>query len=150
MLRLFLLLSVLAATGCGGAISAPTPTPIQPLDLDPATAELWAGWAAEAQQIAGVIAQTYGSGGLLPSQAAEQQKRAESLAEEIRSAEPSNEMVLRLAEDLDEVVGALEFGLEYAQNAGLVVINVVIPGLVEALNQLVQDATELSELVETS
>jgi len=85
---------------------------------------------------------------MLPSQAAEQKERAEMLAEEIRSRESSNELVLRLADDLDEVVGALEFGLQYAENAGLPVIAIVIPILEDALSQLAEEATALSEMLE--
>ena len=107
MLRLLVFLSVLAITGCGGASLTPGPTPTQPLELDQETAQLWAGWATEARQIASLTAQMYGSGTMLPAQATQQQERAKTLAREIRSRESSNELVLRLADDLDEVVGAL-------------------------------------------
>ena len=134
--------------GCGGTSLAPSPTPTQTLDLDPETAQLWAGWATEAQQIASVTAQIYNSGALLPSQAAELQEQAKTLAEQIRSGESSSELVLRVADDLDEVVGALEFGLQYAENSGLSVINIVLPNLPDALTQLAEDATALSEMLE--
>ena len=148
MIRSLLTLFLLMIIGCGGTSLAPSPTPTQTLDLDPETAQLWAGWATEAQQIAGLTAQMYNSGAVLPSRAAELQKRAKTLAEEIRSGESSNELVLRLADDLDEVVGALEFGLQYAENAGLRIINIVLPNLPDALTQLAEDATALSEMLE--
>ena len=150
MIRSLLTLFLLMIIGCGGTSLAPRPTPTQTLDLDPETAQLWAGWATEAQQIAGLTAQMYNSGAVLPSRAAELQKRAKTLAEEIRSGESSNELVLRLADDLDEVVGALEFGLQYAENASLLIINIVLPNLTNALVQLAGDATALSEMLETS
>lgn len=144
VLTLFLLMII----GCGGTSLAPSPTPTQPLDLDPDTARLWAGWATEARQIASLTAQIYSSGAMLPAQVAQQQERARILAERIRSTESSNELVLRLADDLDEVVGALEFGLQYAENAGLRIINIVLPNLPDALTQLAEDATALSEMLE--
>ena len=85
---------------------------------------------------------------MLPAQVAQQQERARILAERIRSTESSNELVLRLADDLDEVVGALEFGLQYAENSGLLIINIVLPNLPDALTQLAEDATALSEMLE--
>ena len=84
------------------------------------------------------------------SQAAEQLDSARSLSKEIRSAEPSSDLVLSLADDLDEVAGALQFAVEYAQNAGFVVIRIVVPGLEEALDQLADDSKALSEAVGTS
>ncbi len=87
---------------------------------------------------------------MLPSQAEEQQKRARALVEEIRSMEPSDELVLRLADDLDELVEALEFALEYARNAGFPIIRIQIPSLEDALSQLAEDATALSKMLETS
>ncbi len=148
MTRSVLTLFLLMIIGCGGTSLAPSPTPTQTLDLDPETARLWAGWAAEARQIAGLTAQMYNSGAMLPAQVAQQQERAKTLAEEIRSRESSNELVLRLADDLDEVVGALEFGLQYAENSGLRIINIVLPNLPDALIQLAEDATALSEMLE--
>ena len=144
VLTLFLLMII----ACGGTSLAPSPTPTQTLDLDPETAQLWAGWAAEARQIASLTAQMYNSGAMLPVQAAQQQQRAKTLAEEIRSRESSNELVLSLADDLDEVVGALEFGLQYAENSGRLIINIVLPNLPDALTQLAEDATALSEMLE--
>ncbi|MCH8921279.1 MAG: hypothetical protein IIA23_11345 [Chloroflexi bacterium] len=70
------------------------------------------------------------------------------MAEEIRSGESSNELVLRLADDLDEIVGALEFGLQYAENTGRLIVNIVLPNLPDALTQLAEDATALSEMLE--
>ncbi len=72
----------------------------------------------------------YQSRAVLPSQAAEQQARARTLAEEIRATDPSNELVLSVASDLDELVGALGFALAYARNSGV-------------------DATALGEMLET-
>ena len=144
MIRSVLTLFLLMIIGCGGT----SPTPTQTLDLDPETARLWAGWAAEAGQIANRTNQMYRSGTMLPAQAAEQKERAEMLAEEIRSRESSNELVLRLADDLDEVVGALEFGLQYAENTGRLIINIVLPNLPDALTQLAEDANALSEMLE--
>jgi hypothetical protein len=109
---------------------------------------LWAGWAEEASQIADLTAQFYASREMLPAQAEQQQKRAKTLSEEIRSGESSNELVLRLADDLDEVVAALEFGLQYIENSGLPLINIVLPNLPDALTRLVEDATALSETLE--
>ena len=85
---------------------------------------------------------------MLPDQAAEQQTRARTLAEEIRATEPSNETVLRLADDLGKIAGALAFALEYAENAGRPIIRIVIPGLEDALSDLVDDATELNDMLE--
>ncbi len=146
MIRSVLTLFLLMIIGCGGTSLAPSPTPTQ--TLDPETAQLWAGWAAEARQIASLTAQIYNSREMLPVQAEQQQQRAKTLAEEIRSRESSIELVLRLADDLDEVVGALEFGLQYAENAGLPVIRIFIPRLGDALSQLAEDATALSEMLE--
>ena len=146
MTRSVLTLFLLMIIGCGGTSLAPSPT--QTFDLDPETAQLWAGWAAEARQIAGLTAQMYNSGAMLPAQAQQQQERAKTLAEEIRSGESSNELVLRLADDLGEVVGALDFGLQYAENAGLRFINIALPNLPDALTQLAEDATALSEMLE--
>ena len=81
-------------------------------------------------------------------QAAEQQARARTLAEAIRATEPSNETVLRVADDLDEIVDALEFALQYAENAGFTIIHIAIPGLKDALSNLVDDATELNDILE--
>ena len=150
MIRLVLTIFLLMIIGCGGTSLAPSPTPTQTLDLDTETAQLWAGWAAEAREIANLTAQMYNSGAMLPAQVAELQERAKTLANDIRSGESSNELVLRLADDLDEVVGALEFGLQYAENAGLRIINIVIANLPDAVIQLAEDATALSEMVEAS
>ncbi len=150
MIRSVLTLFLLLIIGCGGTSLAPSPTPTQTLDLDTETAQLWAGWAAEAREIANLTAQMYNSGAMLPAQVAELQERAKTLAKDIRSRESSNELVLRLADDLDEVVGALEFGLQYAENAGLRIINIVIANLPDAVIQLAKDATALSEMVEAS
>ena len=144
MTRLVLTLFLLTIIGCGGTSLAPTQT----LDLDTQTAQLWAGWTAEARQIASRTDQIYNSGAMLPVQAARQQERAKTLAEEVRSRESSNELVLRLADDLDEIVGALEFGIQYAENSGRLVINIVLPNLPDALTQLAEDATALSEMLE--
>ena len=147
LVRHLSLLILLAITACGGASLAPSPTPAR--TLDPATTRLWTTWALEAQTIARTTSQFYASGRMLPSQAADEQGRARMLAEEIRGREPSNELVLRLADDLDELVEALEFALEYAQNAGLPIIRIVIPSLEDALFQLDDDATELIQALET-
>ena len=144
MIRSLLTLFLLLIIGCGGT----SPTPTQTLDLDPETAQLWAGWAVEARQIASATAQMAISGAILPAQAAQQQERAKTLAEEIRSRESSSELVLRLADDLDAVAGALEFGLRYAENTGIPVINIELPNLSDALNQLSEDETALSETLE--
>ncbi len=148
MIRSGLTLFLLMILGCGGTSLAPSPTPTQTLDLDPETAQLWAGWAAQARQIANLTAQMYNSGAMLPAQVEQQQERAKTLAKEIRSRESSNELVLRLADDLDEVFSALEFGLQYAENTGLRIINIVLPNLRDALTQLAEDATALSEMLE--
>ncbi len=144
MIRSVLTLFLLMIIGCGGT----SPTPTQSLDLDPETAQLWAGWAVEARQIASATAQMYSSGAMLPAQAVQLQERAKTLAKDIRSRGSSNELVLRLADDLDEVVGALEFGLQYAENSGRLTINIFIPNLSDALNRLIDDATALSEMLE--
>ena len=137
---------VLIIIGCGGTKLASSPTTDQPVRLDPETTRLWAGWATESLLTAATTARMYGS--MLPDQAAEQQARVRTLAEEIRATEPSNETVLRLANDLDEIVDALEFALEYAENTGLTIIRIVIPGLEDALSNLVDDATELNDILE--
>ncbi len=135
-----MVLATLAA--CGGSGLAPTPT------VDQETARLWAGWATEAHLIATTTSELYRSARMLPSQAMEQQETARTLAEEIRSAEPSDGLVLRLADDLDDVVEALEFGIEYAQNSGRVFIDTVIPTLPDALIQLADNATVVTEALE--
>ncbi len=84
-----------------------------------------------------------------PSQAAEQQERARALAKEIRATDPSNELVLSVASDLDELVGALGFAMEYASLSGVrVSVNVLGP-LFDALNQLAEDAAALGETLGT-
>jgi len=148
MIRSVLTLFLLLIIGCGGTSFAPSPTPTKTLDLDPETAQLWAGWATEAQQIAGLTAQMYKSGAMLPAQVAQRLEQAKTLAQEIRSRESSIELVLRLADDLDEVVEALEFGLQYAENAGLRIIYIALPNLPDALIQLAEEATALSEMLE--
>ena len=70
------------------------------------------------------------------------------LSEEIRSADSSSEPVLTLASDLDDLVGRLEFALEYGSNANLAVIRIEIPGLVDAINQLAQDSVALGEMLD--
>ncbi len=91
----------------------------------------------------------YQSRAVLPSQAAEQQAQARTLAEEIRAMHTSNELVLSVAFDLDELVGALEFAMEFARNSGVAVSSSVLPQLFDALNQLAEDATALAETLET-
>ena len=140
---------LLLAAACGGDGLAPGPTPAEPLDVDPATVQTWSRWATEAQQIADVTAAMYQSRAVLPSQAAEQQARARTLAEEIRATDPSNELVLSVAFDLDELVGALGLALAYARNSGVAVSANVLPQLFDALNQLAEDATALGEMLET-
>ena len=85
---------------------------------------------------------------MLPDQASEQQEQARTLAEEIRATEPSNETVLRIADDLDETVHALNFALQYAENARITIFRFEIPGLLDALSNLVDDATELNDMLE--
>ena len=145
MLRKLLLALVLVITGCGGGDGVSSLTPNQPLDIDPATAQTWARWAAEAQQIASFTRQMYTTGRLSSSTATDQQQRAQRLAQEIRETDPSNQLVLKLADDLDDLIGALEFGLQYAQNAGFTVINIVIADLEDAYAHLAEDAAALSE-----
>ncbi len=91
----------------------------------------------------------YQSRSVLPSQAAEQQARARTLAEEIRATDPSSELILKVASDLDEMVAALEFARQYARNSGVAVSTNVLPKLFDALNQLAEDATALGETLET-
>ena len=86
----------------------------------------------------------------MPSQAADKQELARSLANEIRSAGPSSGLVLSLADDLDDIVGGLEFALQYAEGAALSAIAIEIPGLDDALARLADDSRALSEALEGS
>lgn len=149
VIRLLCLLIVLVAVACGGGGSAPGPEPDESLDVDEETVQTWSRWATEAQQIAVVTAGMYQSRSVLPSQAAEQQAQAQALAEEIRAMNPSNELVLSVASGLDELVEALEFAQEFARNSGVAVSSSVLPKVFDALNQLAEDATALSETLET-
>jgi hypothetical protein len=72
-------------------------------------------------------------------------RRAQTLAEEIRHEESSNEVMLRLADDLDELTQALEFALEFVEQTGHGVVNIEIATLTDALDQLAKDATIVSE-----
>lgn len=145
--RLLLLLAVIAIVGCAGASRAPAPAPAR--SVDPATIRLWTGWAERAQQIASVTEQMYRSRGVPLDQAEEQLERAQVLAVEIRNAESSSELVLRLADDLDQFAKALEFALELARNSGHPALIVEIPSLSDSLTDLAGDAAELDEALET-
>ncbi len=148
MIRLTLLLSAVVIIGCGGAGLDASPTPTQPLDLDEATTRLWSSWAETAQQIASATEEQYRSATLTLALAREDQQRAQALSEEIRNAETADELVLKLADDLDALVGALDFGLEIAKNVGITVIDIAIPTLEDAYAELALDANALSEMLQ--
>jgi len=145
MARSFLILVALLVTACGGSGAPSGPASNDPVDVDPETAELWGGWATEARTIASVTRQLYNTGSMRPEQASSLRTQAEELAQEIRAAEPASGQVLQLADDLDELAGRLEFGIEYARNSGLPVINIVLPGLPDAYSNLAEHAFSLSE-----
>ncbi len=145
MIRQAVLLSVLVIVSCGGAGLDANPTPTQPLDLDESTIRLWSSWAATAQQLARDTEEQYGSATLTPTLARGHQQRARALSKEIRGAETTDELTLKLADDLDALVKALDFGLELAENVGIPVIGVEVPTLEDAYAELAQDASALSE-----
>ncbi len=64
---------------------------------------------------------------------------------EIRSEESSNQLVTRLADDLEELVEALGFAMEFANNAGHPALIVELPSLSDALTQTSIDAAKLME-----
>ena len=150
MIRLLLppLLSLLLITACGGGGTGSTSAPDQPLDLDAETGQSWRLWAIRAQQIASLTEDQYRAPALTPARASEQQGRAERLAAEIRSAASSTEPVLRLADDLDELIEGLQFGIEYSTNTGASVIAIRIPTLEEAFDQLAEDADAVIEMLQ--
>ena len=141
LMRPLFLLAFLAVTACSGAGVEPTQPP-----LNPATIQLWTTWASRAQEIASGTEERYRSPTGVPlNQAAEQQRRAQALAVEIRSEESSNQLVTRLADDLEELVEALGFAMEFADNAGHPALIVELPSLSDALTQMSNDAAELME-----
>jgi hypothetical protein len=146
---LLALLLALAACGGGGKGGDGTPaTPTGPAGIDDATAGLWSGWADDAYQIGALLAQMYQSGGLVPDRTAGLQGQARTLAKEIRDGEPSDSRVAGLADDLDQLADDLDFGLEYARNAGLPVINIFVPGFRESLQRLLNDSVAVSDMLE--
>ena len=134
------LLSLLLLAACGGGASAPP-------DLDAATKEAWRSWVQRAREIASDTEEPYLSTQLTPERARAQQGRARQLADEIRGADSSTEPVLLLANDLEEIVDALEFGIEYATNAGSSVIAIRLPTLEAALERLSEHANDVTEML---
>ncbi len=76
----------------------------------------------------------------------QQIERTQTLADEIRSAEPSNEAVLDLIESLDGMADALEFVLAFAENTGsLNVGGIEFLSFEDAVQQLSRDADALGK-----
>ncbi len=76
----------------------------------------------------------------------QQIERTQTLADEIRSAEPSNEAVLDLIESLDGMADALEFVLAFAENTGsLNVGGIEFLPFEDAVQQLSRDADALGK-----
>jgi hypothetical protein len=76
----------------------------------------------------------------------QQIERTQTLADEIRSAEPSEEAVLDLIESLDGMADALEFVLEFAENTGsLNVGGIEFRTFEDALAELSRDADALGQ-----
>ncbi len=137
---------LLVAAACGGSDSVPSPTPEPSLNVDPGTLELWSDWADRAQQQAVNTSVAYTSQQLTPGLAEDLQDEVRGLAGEIRSTDPPEGAVSKLVESLDSLDEALEFGLEYAENAGLPLIRIDIPILREAIRDVSQDASDLGNL----
>ena len=150
MLRIFPVLIVLSIVACGGASVNPSPSANQPADnIDSETALQWSEWSLRALNIANTTARMYSSGVLTPARAIDQQDQARALAGEVRNAEQTTELLLNLADDLDDFIEALEFGLEFAANANILVINIRIPTLEDALTEITRDAVALAEVAQT-
>jgi hypothetical protein len=145
-----LLLTVVAAlalAACSGSDSGPAD---EPLDLDAATRDTWRTWASEANNLARSTDQLYGSSRLTIDLAREHLKAAQDLADEIRASDPPDDAVLVLADDLDDLVHGLEFGLEFAGNLGLTVINIEVSTIDDAILSLARDSQDLTERIAES
>lgn len=136
-------LLAIAFAACGS--EAPEAAEPDDITVDPAATEAWTDWATRARALAADTLRIYLSGQLLPSQAEEIQRQARALATEIRNSDQAGGPVLNLAADLELAAERLEFGITYARNAGLTVIFVEIPGFVDALTEVSQNATRILE-----
>ena len=110
-----LLFLVLVIAGCGG-LGTVSDGNTEPQDT--ATAERWSAWARQAQQIAVTTAQRYSAQALDRAFLSQQIDLTAQLAEDIRSSESTEGLVVRLSESVDEMKNALQFVLEFAQSTG--------------------------------
>ncbi|NIO68885.1 MAG: hypothetical protein GTN71_07580 [Anaerolineae bacterium] len=148
MMRLPVVLPVLAITAlvvasCGG--DGPTRS------LDPAIAQQSSLWADEAQAIALLTAQMYERQVMPHDQLRQLIAQSQALAEEMRSEEPTDEVVLKLIDSLDETARTLDFVIEYSENLGRDHAGgFYLPPLEDAVEQLSRDAATLSDAARLS
>jgi hypothetical protein len=116
----------------------------EPLDLDPATEANWRAWAAEATALATDTNQRYRTGTLTLENARANLKSAQDLAGQIRASDAADGPILVLAGDLEDLAHGLEFGLEFAANTGISVVNIEVSTLDDAIAALARDADDLS------
>jgi len=137
-----LLIAIVAAMACSGAAEAPTSSPTPTQLSDPVAAE---GWFLRGTAILNTTSQAYQQRVITSDLATGMRDAARVLAADIRAESPSDDLSLRVAEGLDELVMALEFVLEFARNSGYQVGGIEFPSLEEALNELAGDLISLSD-----